>query len=99
MTKLAPEWVRTSNPVIRSPARYRWTTAPASLAGGVPVECISFASLARWTMAFVGNSYAKLPSQHADHLLNNLRSDCKYEHIHHAGLIRSFTHSRNGGPI
>ena len=28
MTKLAPEWVRTSDPVIRSPARYRWTTAP-----------------------------------------------------------------------
>ena len=27
MTKL--EWVRTSDPVIRSPARYRWTTAPA----------------------------------------------------------------------
>ena len=30
MTKLAPEWVRTSDPVIRSPERYRWTTAPAS---------------------------------------------------------------------
>ena len=30
MTKLAPEWVRTRDPVIRSPARYRWTTAPAS---------------------------------------------------------------------
>ena len=30
MTKLAPEWVRTSDPVIRNPARYRWTTAPAS---------------------------------------------------------------------
>ena len=30
MTKLAPEWVRTSDPVIRSPAGYRWTTAPAS---------------------------------------------------------------------
>ena len=29
MTKLAPEWVQTSDPVIRSPARYRWTTAPA----------------------------------------------------------------------
>ena len=29
MPKLAPEWVRTSDPVIRSPARYRWTTAPA----------------------------------------------------------------------
>ena len=29
MTKLAPEWVRTIDPVIRSPARYRWTTAPA----------------------------------------------------------------------
>ena len=29
MTKLAPEWVRTSDPVIRSPARYRRTTAPA----------------------------------------------------------------------
>ena len=27
MTKLAPEWVRTSDPVIRSPARYRWATA------------------------------------------------------------------------
>ena len=39
MTKLAPEWVRTSYPVIRSPARYRWTTAPAKVptisAGGV----------------------------------------------------------------
>ena len=31
MTKLAPEWVRTSDPVIRSPARYRWTTAPAHM--------------------------------------------------------------------
>ena len=29
MTKLAPEWVRTSDPVIRSPVRYHWTTAPA----------------------------------------------------------------------
>ena len=29
ITKLAPEWVRTSDPVIRSPARYRWTTVPA----------------------------------------------------------------------
>ena len=29
MTKLAPEWVRTSDPVIRRPARYRWTTARA----------------------------------------------------------------------
>ena len=29
MTKLAPEWVRTSYSVIRTPARYRWTTAPA----------------------------------------------------------------------
>ena len=29
MTKLSPEWVRTSDPVIRSPACYRWTTAPA----------------------------------------------------------------------
>ena len=31
MTKLAPEWVRTIDPVIRSPARYRWTTAPTLL--------------------------------------------------------------------
>ena len=29
MTKLAPDWVQTSDPVIRSPVRYRWTTAPA----------------------------------------------------------------------
>ena len=34
MTKLAPEWVRTSDPVIRSPARYCWTTAPASVGDG-----------------------------------------------------------------
>ena len=27
---LAPEWVRTRDPVIRRPPRYRWTTAPAS---------------------------------------------------------------------
>ena len=31
MTKLAPEWVQTSDPVIRSPARYRWTKAPTPL--------------------------------------------------------------------
>ena len=35
MTKLAPEWVRTSDPVIRSPARYRWTTAPAMFSEGI----------------------------------------------------------------
>ena len=29
ITKLAPDWVRTSDPVIRWSARYRWTTAPA----------------------------------------------------------------------
>ena len=29
MTKLAHEWVQTNDPVIRSPARYRWTMAPA----------------------------------------------------------------------
>ena len=34
MTKLAHEWVRTSDPVIRSPACYRWTTAPAWSADG-----------------------------------------------------------------
>ena len=34
MTKLASEWVRTSDPVIRSPARYRWTTAPALVSDG-----------------------------------------------------------------
>ena len=35
MTKLAPEWVRTSDPVIRSPARYHWTTTPAPTKKGV----------------------------------------------------------------
>ena len=29
MTKLAPEWIRTSDPVIRSRARYRWTMVTA----------------------------------------------------------------------
>ena len=37
MTKLAPEWVRTSDPVIRSPARYRWTMAPAFTSTGTSV--------------------------------------------------------------
>ena len=35
MKKLAPEWVRTSDPVIRSPARYHWTTAPANSKGQI----------------------------------------------------------------
>ena len=41
MTKLAPEWVRTSELVIRSPARYRWTTAPAvcQVGGGGLGQC------------------------------------------------------------
>ena len=39
MMKLAPEWVRTSDPVIRSPARYRWTTAPAYWSGAI-TECV-----------------------------------------------------------
>ena len=38
MTKLAPEWVRNSDPVIRSPARYRWTTAPASGIVGINIS-------------------------------------------------------------
>ena len=32
MTKLAPEWVRTSDPVVRSPARYRWFTSASASA-------------------------------------------------------------------
>ena len=38
MTKLTPEWIRTSNPVIRSPACYRWTTAPALELEGIVVN-------------------------------------------------------------
>ena len=44
MTKLAPEWVRTSDPVIRRPARYRWTTAPAALFGRNPNNGIYWAT-------------------------------------------------------
>ena len=40
MTKLAHEWVRTSDPVIRSPARYRWTTAPTIITA-VYDTCVS----------------------------------------------------------
>ena len=29
--KHAPEWVRTSDPVIRNPAWYLWSTVPTSL--------------------------------------------------------------------
>ena len=32
MTKLAPEWVGTTDPVIRSPARYRCLRRPPSIA-------------------------------------------------------------------
>ena len=32
MMKDAPEWARTSDPVIRSPAHYVWTTAPTECA-------------------------------------------------------------------
>ena len=42
MTKLAPEWVRTSDPVIRSPARYRWTTAPATHTMSVIMSSVIF---------------------------------------------------------
>ena len=45
MTKLAPEWVRTSDPVIRSPARYRWTTAPAPWANKEESSAISVMNL------------------------------------------------------
>ena len=56
ITKLAPEWVRTSGPVIRSAARYRWTTAPALLAKNTktfqlqfyPVETINALDYACW---------------------------------------------------
>ena len=46
MTKLAPEWVRTSDPVIRSPARYRWTTAPA-LEWGIQCAIVDFRKVVR----------------------------------------------------
>ena len=48
ITKLAPEWVRTSDPVIRSPARYRWTTAPAQYSlrrSQIDLVCWSLTSL------------------------------------------------------
>ena len=38
MTKVAPECVRTSDPVIRSPVRYRWTTAPAGIVRGSLID-------------------------------------------------------------
>ena len=42
MTKPAPEWVRTSDPVVRSPARYRWTTAPTPNGDEIPGDrCIT----------------------------------------------------------
>ena len=60
MTKLAPEWVRTSDPVIRSPARYRWTTAPAYRTAGVAsvfVWCkgFSFGCILTWLYTLYGS--------------------------------------------
>ena len=52
MTKLAPEWVRTSDPVIRSPARYRWTTAPASIS----VENSNFISFSDYIAVCVASA-------------------------------------------
>ena len=48
MTKLAPEWVRTSDPVIRSPARYRWTTAPAAWISLTALSRINDSGLLAW---------------------------------------------------
>ena len=57
MTKLAPEWVRTSDPVIRSPARYRWTTAPAPVPrGGWRLVVGRFAGVAPAVFATVADS-------------------------------------------
>ena len=46
MTKLAPEWVRTNDPVFRSPARYRWTTAPAFSREGKHGRCCGLECIA-----------------------------------------------------
>ena len=45
MTKLSPEWVRTSDPVIRSPARYRWTNPPPPLMEKACCSCDNYKKL------------------------------------------------------
>ena len=57
MTKLAPEWVRSSDPVIRSPARYRWTTAPAphNVRGGLLID-LTIVAIALLSIQFHSSS-------------------------------------------
>ena len=61
MTKLAPEWVRTSDPVIRSPARYRWTMAPAFALVALSSELGTAGSMVCSTLG--------LPGGHGDGLI------------------------------
>ena len=78
MTKLAPEWVRTSDPVIRSPARYRWTTAPASVTPGRQTICIRWDRWRRYHFRSRRN-YRGCRRQR----LRIIRRNLKYwEHIH-----------------
>ena len=49
-TSHADGWVRTSNPVIRSPARYRWTTISQHTTAGLPVHY-------RWTTSTLPLDY------------------------------------------
>ena len=62
MTKLAPEWVRTNDPLIRSPARYRWTAAPAGIVNGqglsiIDVDVKSRGPIYTFHVSGVGTSY------------------------------------------
>ena len=73
MTKLAPEWVQTSDPVIRSPSRYRWTTAPASLSHRgwlIDKEETAFGDLVQRAYDRYDDMY-----QEKSHIYMNMRTD------------------------
>ena len=68
MTKLAPEWVRTSDPVIRSPARYRWTTAPA------------FVIMTAWVNYICSGYGSLIITTHQEQLISFIQSTGPGEH-------------------
>ena len=60
MIKVAPEWVRTSDPVIRSPARYRWTTAPAG----------PLLDIARQSVTALEQHYVETPEREVEEVIS-----------------------------
>ena len=89
MTKLAPEWVRTSDPVIRSPARYRWTTVPARFDQKGHTICMITLSLKN-PLTFISTKFFSSHRQDATNKKTRVRS--RGWQIGNDGVLGLFVH-------